>query len=90
MLHRIGWFLAGVVTACLIAASLWLGVGQVIHGSEAEGTWQQELFDSRSYNGGALPSNPDRFIDDWLATLPANCDIVPLQDAPVIIAYNCP
>jgi hypothetical protein len=90
MSRPIGWFLAGVLATVLIFSGIVVGATQFAGGTEAQGNLQFELFDQSSYNNGAMDPDPDRFLDDWLKTLPTDCDIVPIQVSPILIAFRCP
>ena len=40
------------------------------------------------YNMDRYNPNPDQFVDDWVRTLPAECDLVTLGEYQ--LAYRCP
>lgn len=95
MSRSVAWFAAGVLAAVLVLSGGFLvsqqnyGIGAPAR-AETQNTWHSELFDTSSINNGAMAPDTDRFVDDWIGVLPSNCDIVPIQSQPLVIAYRCP
>src|SRR5690349_2211075 len=72
-------FALGAVCGALAVASL---VGAFSlgahHAANAETTWQVKQFYALDWNDGAHPRDPNRYVNDWLETLPAACRVQPV------------
>lgn len=105
MSHHIRWFVAGCVATALLIGVLALGVSLLSHPADAQGTWQVKQFrgllpDEMGRVNSILAGtpaadaptrvpNPDVYVEDWAATLPDSCDIVPTQDERQFL-FRCP
>lgn len=60
--------------------------------AQSGATWQTKGWSPEigpgMYNMDRHSPNPDQFVDDWVRTLPAECDLVTLDDYQ--LAYRCP
>lgn len=90
MVRRLLLFCSIAVAVMLLVGGGWFGAQQLGGQAHAEENWQVKTFVPSSVNNGAMTSNPDRFIDDWIRQLPGHCDIVPVESTLLVIAYRCP
>jgi hypothetical protein len=93
MSRPVVWFLAGVLATVLVLVlgGVVISATQFGDDSVAQGTWQLQLLLDSTLHREEDPSMPELYIDDWVRTLPDNCDFVQL-DVPVgyALAYRCP
>lgn len=61
-------------------------------GAQSGATWQTKGWSPEiglgMYNMDRYSPDPEAFVDDWIRTLPAECDLVALDDYQ--LAYRCP
>jgi hypothetical protein len=79
------------MAAVLVLGSVAIGATQFAGGTEAQGTWQYKSFEitGNPTNDGEYPVDPGLFLDDWVRSLPENCDIV-VENSILTYFYRCP
>ena len=82
----------------LVLGGVAVGATQFGGDAEAQGAWEMQTWekvpgrDGLLLNVNALPADPDRFFDDWIRTLPSNCDVGPVVALgdDIGVTYRCP
>ncbi len=85
------WFVAGVLMAVLVVTAGIVGARLSSADTEAQGMWQAKRFPVVLLEPNETPvhPDPDRFVSDWVATMPDSCDIVPAPGDNLYL-YRCP
>lgn len=89
MSRPVVWFIAGVMATILVISGVAIGVTHFGANAEAQGTWQVKLLEESTVNAGYEAADPDKYVDDWVATIPISCDIVSTT-AKNFFLYRCP
>lgn len=98
MARPIVWFMAGIVAAVLVVTGVIAGTTYFASGTEAQGTWQVKTWkgfalpDGAGINAEGAAANPEQNFDDWIRTLPSNCDLGPIYaiGSETAATYRCP
>ena len=90
----IAMFVIGVLAGALLLGGSVFALQSFGDDVEAQSgaTWQTKGWTFEiglgMYNMDRYNPNPDQFVDDWVRTLPAECDLVTLGEYQ--LAYRCP
>lgn len=89
MSRLVNVFVVGLLCGAVIVGAL--TVHDRAAPARAAGQWQSKYFgDKYILNGGSVKTDPKRYIDDFIMTLPSDCDIVFQPAADRIVYYRCP
>jgi hypothetical protein len=81
-------FCAGALAIMLLMGGLFVVSTQLADHTRAQETWQVKLFEESSINNGFESPKPEKYVDDWVRTLPTKCDIV-ATSARNVYFYRC-
>lgn len=98
MARPIVWFLAGVLASVLVVTGVVAGATYFAGDTEAQGTWQVKVWDGDfgpgmvHINATGAAADPESYFDDFVKTLPDNCELGPIYENEFDLAlpYRCP
>jgi len=86
------YFVIGALSAIIIMGGGLVALHSSGEDAEAQGTgtWQTKIWPDSVINNGFTEPDPETYIDDWLAELPIECDIVFQAGSGNLLFYRCP